>query len=93
MTLGLPVSISALLLMKLSKLRSLCDKAIEKYGDINVGTYSRDYAFDVQQEADMRDFCLRIISAGQGLPGESLCEDNETPEESNQRFACIFYKD
>jgi hypothetical protein len=79
--------------MKLSKLRSLCDKAIEKYGDVNVGSYSKDYAYDIEQEADMHDFCLRIISAGGGLPGETLCEEDETQEESDQRFACIFYKD
>lgn len=91
MTPGLPVLIF-LPLMKLSKLRSLCDKAIEKYGDINVGSYSRDYAHDIEQEADMHDFCLRIVTAGGGLPGETLCEEDET-QESNQRFACIFYKD
>ena len=79
--------------MKLSKLSSLCDKAIEKYGDINVGSYSQDYAHDIEQEADMHDFCLRIITAGGGLPGESLCKEDETQEKSNQRFACIFYKD
>jgi len=79
--------------MRLSKLRAQCDKAIEKYGDINVGSYSKDYAFDIQQEADMHDFHLRIIAAGKVLPGESLCGDDETPEESSQRFACIFYQD
>ena len=42
--------------MKLSKLRCLCDKAIEKYGDINVGTYSKDYAYDIEQEADLHGF-------------------------------------
>ena len=61
--------------MKLSKLRCLCDKAIEKYGDINVGTYSKDYAYDIEQEADLHGFKLRILSNGGGLPGESLCED------------------
>jgi hypothetical protein len=79
--------------MKLSKLRSLCDKAIEKYGDISVGAFSEDYAYDVEQEADMRGFKLRILSPGGGLPGEMLCEDEEGKEEPSARFACIFYED
>jgi hypothetical protein len=53
--------------MKLSKLRSLCDKAIEKYGDINVGTYSKDYAYDIEQEADLHGFKLRILANGGGF--------------------------
>jgi hypothetical protein len=79
--------------MKLSKLRSLCDKAIEKYGDINVGTYSKDYAYDIEQEADLHDFKLRILSQGGVLPGESLCEDEESDGKSVDHFACIFYED
>ena len=48
--------------MKLSKLRSLCSKAIEKYGDMNVGTYDKDYAHDVDSEGDLHGFKLRILS-------------------------------
>jgi hypothetical protein len=79
--------------MKLSKLRSLCDKAIEKYGDINVGTYSKDYAYDIEQEADLHGFKLRILANGGGLPGESLCEDEESDGKPVDHFACIFYED
>jgi hypothetical protein len=79
--------------MKLSKLRSLCDKAIEKYGDINVGTYSKDYAYDIEQEEDLHGFKLRILSQEGGLPGESLCEDEESDGKPVDHFACIFYED
>jgi hypothetical protein len=79
--------------MKLSKLRSLCDKAIEKYGDISVGTYSKDYAYDIEQEADLHGFKLRILANGGGLPGESLCEDEESDGKPVNHFACIFYED
>lgn len=80
--------------MKLSQLRSLCDITIEKYGDINVGTYSQDYAYDITQEEDMRSFKFRVVSGSSNLPGEAMAE--ETEDESMEpavRFACIFYKD
>ena len=79
--------------MKLSKLRSLCDKAIEKYGDINVGTYSKDYAYHIETEANLHGFKLRILPNGGGLPGESLCEDEESDGKPVNHFACIFYED
>jgi hypothetical protein len=79
--------------MKLSKLRSLCDKAIEKYGDMNVGVYDKDYAYDVEQIENMHSFRLRILSGGGGLPGEALCEEEEAKDEPSARFACIFYED
>jgi hypothetical protein len=77
--------------MKLSKLRSLCDKAIEKYGDMYVGTYDKNYAYDVAKEEDLHDFKLRILSQGEGLPGEDL--DEEYDEIPVGYFACIFYED
>jgi hypothetical protein len=55
--------------MKLSQLRSLCDKAIEKYGDMNVGTYDKDYAHEIENENDMCDFKFRVLSSTGGLPG------------------------
>jgi hypothetical protein len=79
--------------MKLSKLRSLCDKAIEKYGDMEVGAYDKDYAYDVENYEHTHGFKLRILSGGGGLPGEALCEEEETEEKPNVRFACIFYED
>ena len=77
--------------MKLSKLRSFCDKAIGKYGDMCVGAYSKDYACDVEKEEDFHDFKLRIIPKGSMLPGEDL--DEECGEIPVGYFACIFYED
>ena len=77
--------------MKLSKLRSLCDKAIEKYGDMYVGTYDQDCASDVTGEEDLHGFKLRIVSRGSVLPGEDL--DEEYDEIPAGYFACIFYED
>jgi hypothetical protein len=80
--------------MKLSKLRALCDKAIEKYGDMEVGAFSQDYAFDVDSPEEMYSVKLRILSRSGSLPGESL--DKEEDEDSSapvSRFACIFYED
>jgi hypothetical protein len=79
--------------MKLSKLRSLCDKAIEKYGDMHVGAYDKDYAYDVTEEEVLHGFKFRIISQGSVLPGESLCENEESDEKPVGHFACIFYED
>ena len=93
MPLGHPVLTIPLIPMKLSKLRSLCDKAIEKYGDMNVGAYDKDYAYDVEHCENMHGFKLRILSGQGGLPGESLCEEEDTEEKPNVRFACIFYED
>jgi len=93
MLLGPPALTIPLIPMKLSKLRSLCDKAIEKYGDMEVGAYDKDYAYDVEHCENMHDFKLRILSGEGGLPGESLCEEEDTEEKPNVRFACIFYED
>jgi hypothetical protein len=80
--------------MKLSKLRALCDKAIEKYGDMEVGAFSQDYAFDVDHSEEMHSIKLRVLSTSGSLPGESLDkEDDEASSEPVSRFACIFYED
>lgn len=79
--------------MKLSQLRSFCDKAIEKYGDISVGAYDKEYARDVEDEDNLYDLKLRIIPKGGDLPGDSLCQDEESNEELPGHFACIFYGD
>ena len=79
--------------MKLSKPRSLCDKAIEKYGDINVGTYAKDYAYDVQNENDMYEFKFRVLSGTGSLPGETIDDDEKSSESPAYHYACIFYED
>jgi hypothetical protein len=79
--------------MKLSKLRSLCDKAIEKYGDMNIGTYDKDYAHNVDCEEDLNDFKLRILSAGGNLPGEAIDDNEGLSEMPNSYYACLFYED
>jgi hypothetical protein len=79
--------------MKLSRLRALCDKAIEKYGDMEVGVFSQDYAFDVDHPEEMHSIKLRILSTSGSLPGESMDGDEEeasgTPA---SHFACLFYE-
>ena len=87
--------------MKLSKLRSLCDKAIAKYGDMNVGTYGKDYAYGVENENDMHDFKFRILSSTgiripsstRKLPGETIDDDEESSKSPAGHYACIFYED
>lgn len=80
--------------MKLSKLRALCDKAIEKYGDMEVGAFDSDYAYDVDYPSDINSFKLRVInSAASDLPGQSLDEEEGDGQgKSSSYFACIFYE-
>jgi len=76
--------------MKLSKLRSLCDKAIEKYGDIEIGGHITDEARDVEQYNDLRDIHFRVLSSNRNnLPGDAL-EEACTPEDECKPFAAIF---
>ena len=79
--------------MKLSKLRSLCDKAIEKYGDINVGAYDKNYAHEIESENDMHDFKFRVLLGTGSLPGETMDDDEESSESPAGHYACIFYAD
>jgi len=82
--------------MKLSKLRALCDKAIEKYGDMEVGAFSQDCAFDVDDASEMYSVKLRILKRGSSgsLPGDSLeKEEDEASAAPVSRFACLFYED
>lgn len=78
--------------MKLSKLRDLCNKAINKYGDMDAGCRNRDYAHDVSDATDMESFALRVLQTD-SLFGDPL-DDSEA--ESDRRhadhFACIFYE-
>jgi hypothetical protein len=80
--------------MKLSKLRELCGKAIDKYGDMEVGSYDKDYAYNVESPEEMHSIKLRILSTSGSLPGESLDrEEDEASSAPVSRFACIFYED
>ena len=80
--------------MKLSKLRALCDQAIEKYGDMEVGAYDKDYAYDVDSTSDLNQIKLRILNGAGSLPGESLDrdEDDDASQKETSHFACLFYQ-
>ena len=76
--------------MKASKLSALLEKAIEKYGDIEIKAYSQDYSDDISEVSDGSDFKLRVLQGGGDLPGDSLEEseiDVRTP------FGILFYED
>ena len=79
--------------MKLSKLRSFCDKAIEKYGDMEIGAYDKDYAYNVEKVQDMNNFKLRVLFGAGNLPGETIDDDEELNENPKAYYACIFYED
>jgi hypothetical protein len=76
--------------MKLSKLRSLCDKAIEKYGDIGLGVYSACDSYDVTDGSEaFQDLSFRVVH-DQELPGESLEEEEQSIKQS-EPTAVLFY--
>lgn len=81
--------------MKISSLIAQLEKAKQKYGDINVGAYSQDYAQDVDSENAMWPFVFRVVSNGAAcLPGVSMDEDEEQQcEAPPEHFGVIFYKD
>ena len=76
--------------MKASKLSALLEKAIKKYGDIEIKAYSHHYSGDISEVSDGSDFKLRVLQGGGDLPGDSLDEsevDIRTP------FGILFYED
>ena len=76
--------------MKLSKLRSLCDKAIDKYGDMTIGVYSAEDSYDIREGSDSyQELSFRIICE-QELPGENLEEDKPSDKKADYT-ALIFY--
>jgi hypothetical protein len=76
--------------MKLSKLRSLCDKAIEKYGDMDLGVYPAEDSDDIREGSDSyRELSFRIICE-QELPGEDLEEEKPSDKKADYT-ALIFY--
>ena len=69
--------------MKLSKLRALSLKAIEKYGDMTVGIYPAEDSCDIREGSDSyQELSFRILCE-QELPGESLEEEEPLSKEPN----------
>jgi hypothetical protein len=81
-------------MMKLSDLMKKLEKAITKYGDIEIGCYGKTYAHDAERASDLLEICaLRIIAENQeSLPGISLEEDDSKPNDASY-FAVLFYED
>lgn len=80
--------------MKASKLIKQLQKAIDKYGDMNVGAYDHGYAFDLDNEDDVHSIKFRVIKGDSGeLPGESMDEEEEQKPSSDSFFGVIFYED
>ena len=77
--------------MRLSKLLELTQKAISKYGDLDVGFHNFEDARDIQDLSDCLGIwaTLRILPGGV-LPGKSV-EDNQEEEKPRNPFAVIFY--
>jgi hypothetical protein len=69
-------------------------KAIDKYGDMNVGAYDRSYALDVEKERDTNSIKFRVLNGSSGdLPGESMDIEEEQKPSSGTSFGVIFYDD
>ena len=82
--------------MKLSKLINQLQQAAEKYGDLDVGAYSRDYANDVDAYKDTHDIKFRVLlnDANCCLPGLSMDAEEEVEADKDaSRFGVIFYLD
>ena len=80
--------------MKLSNLMKKLEKAIEKYGDIEIGCYDKAYGCDVEKASDLYPiYALRIIAENHSsLPGVSLEEDDSQPNDKSHCVA-IFYEE
>ncbi len=63
--------------MKISELQNWLDKAFTKYGDIQIGCYDAGYAKDVEEYEELSAFAPRVIVPPEGLPGDSLTEEDE----------------
>ena len=75
--------------MKASKLIKQLQKAIDKYGDIEIGSYDKDYAFDVEKEDDMNKIRFRVLNGGENpLPG--FCMDEEDQEQDKKPCKSFF---
>lgn len=81
--------------MKLSKLIHQLNKAFDKYGDISVGAYSKDYCGELEEEAETSEIYFRVMhDAGDSLPGVSMDENEAESEKSaSSIYGVIFYQD
>jgi hypothetical protein len=81
--------------MKLSKLIDQLNKAFTKYGEMDIGAYSRDYANDAESYRDIHDIKFRVVSEDTSscLPGVSMEEEEHTEKGNADRFGVIFYLD
>ncbi len=81
--------------MKLSRLKTAIDKALEAYGDMEVGAYDRDYCNSVCQ-LDIHDIQFRVLSEDEcdvkGLPGESFDQEEAKEAVGQKKYAVIFYE-
>jgi len=81
--------------MKLSKLKTAIDKALEAYGDMEVGTCDEDYCNSVNKD-DLNNFRFRVLTEdekdGRGLPGESFDEEDSGQSSAEIKYAVIFYQ-
>jgi hypothetical protein len=79
-------------MMKLSNLMRQLEKAIAKYGDIEIGALGAyDEVHDINGIASLHEIiCLRIMnSPNAGLPGMPIEEEELGEEES--AYAVLFY--
>jgi hypothetical protein len=79
--------------MKASKLIKQLQKAIDKYGDIEIGSYDKNYAFDVEKEGDMNAIKFRVLNGGENpLPGVAMDEeDQEQGKSSCESFFGVIF--
>jgi hypothetical protein len=80
--------------MKATKLIEQLQKAIDKYGDINISAYSHSYAFDIEKESDSHSIKFRILNGNSDeLPGIPMDEEEEQKPSDSDFFGVIFYND
>jgi hypothetical protein len=81
--------------MKLSKLIGQLQKALDKYGDISVGAYSKDYCGELGEETETSEIYFRVMhDTGSDLPGVSMDEgEAEVEKTACSYYGVIFYQD
>jgi hypothetical protein len=80
--------------MKLSRLHTLCLKAIEKYGDMEIGVFPSDDAYDINDGTETyQDLYFRVV-LDRDLPGETIDDEEEnasSQSKSEKPTAVLFY--